>query len=444
MNVRGLPKYTHLRYTSKDHLSLEDLMPLFGELFVSELLKKPVLDPKGDELGRLKDFVVIKGDPLPRVSALILEEKKRLFCLDWENVGIFNKKIISSRVYSPKVEPYEPSDDILLIVRDIFDKQIVDANGAKVVRVNDVQIEGINNHACVTGVDVGIRGILRRLGLERKVERMYQLLGKALPHNIIRWGFIQPLEPRLTNISLMVPRQMISALHPADIADIISKLPHEQGVMLFKGLDPNVAAEALPELSPDLQKAIIEDIDKEYATDVVERMPPDEAADLIADLETDKAKELLESMEAEGARDIQELLVHEEDTAGGLMTTQFIAYPPDLSAAEALERFRMDAHNVETVYYIYVVDGERLIGVISLKDLLLAAPEMKLSEIMETKLKTVSPDASDDTVAEILSKYNLVAIPVVNEEGEILGIVSIDDILDILVPTESRRKGRGL
>ncbi len=196
-------------------------MPLFGELFISELLKKPVLDPKGDELGRLKDFVVIKGDPLPRVSALILEEKKKRYVIEWENVGIFNKRIISSKVYAPRVEPYEPSDEILLIVRDVFDKQIVDADGAKVVRVNDVQLEGINDYACVNGVDVGLRGILRRLGIERKTDKFYQFLGKSLPQNIIRWGFIQPLEPRLSKITLHVPRQMISALHPADIADII-------------------------------------------------------------------------------------------------------------------------------------------------------------------------------------------------------------------------------
>ena len=419
-------------------------MPLFGELFVSELLKKPVLDPKGDELGRLKDFVVIKGDPLPCVSALILEEKKKQYCLEWENVGIFNKRIVSSKVYSPRVAPYEPSDEILLIVRDIFDKQIVDADGAKVVRVNDVQLEGQDNDACVSGADVGIRGILRRLGIERRSEKIYHLLGKSLPQNIIRWSFIQPLEPRLSKISLTIPRQMISAMHPADIADIISKVPHEQGISLFKGLAPSVAAEALPELDPDLQKAIIEDVDKDYATDVVERMPPDEAADLIADLETDKARELLESIEKEEAQDIQELLAHEEDTAGGLMTNQFIAYTSDITVEEAFEKFRMDAHEVETVYYIYIVEDEKLIGITTLKDMLLSAPNVPLSSIMETKLKTVTPDENQQVVAEMISKYNLLTIPVVEEDGELLGIITIDDVIEILLPPSSRKKRRGV
>jgi CBS domain-containing protein len=419
-------------------------MPLFGELFVSELLKKPVLDPKGDEIGRVKDLIVIKGEPLPRVSALILEDKKKRYRLDWENVGIFNKRIISSKIYMTKLKPYEPSEEDLLIVRDIFDKQIVDANGAKIVRVNDVKLEGENNHACVTGVDVGIRGILRRLGIERKSENIYRLFGKTFPHNIIRWNYIQPLEPRLSTISLTVPRQMISALHPADIADIISEASFDQGAALFKKLDPNVAAEALHELEPNMQKAIIDSLEKKHASEIVERMPPDEAADLLADLESDKAKEILESIEKKEAEDIQELLAHEEDTAGGLMTNQFIAYPPDLTVHDALERFKIDAHNVETVYYIYIVENEKLIGVISLREMLLPSPHVPLSEIMETKLKTVSPDTNQYAVAEMMSKYNLVAIPVVDDDGDLLGIVTIDDIMNILLPPSSRKKRRGV
>ncbi len=418
-------------------------MPLFGELFISELLKKPVLDPKGEDLGRVRDFVVIKGDPLPRVSALILEKKKNLYRLEWEYIGIFNKRIISSRIYTLKIKPYEFSEDDLLIVRDILDKQIVDANGAKVVRVNDVKLEGVNNKACLTAVDVGIRGILRRFGIERKGENLYRVLGKSLSHSLIRWGYIQPLEPKLSTVSLTVPRQMVSALHPADIADIISKVSHEEGVALFKGLDPNVAAESLHELQPDVQKAIIDSLHKNLATDIVERMPPDEAADLLGALSSEKARELLESIEKGEAQDIQELLGHEEDSAGGLMTNEFIACSPELKAGDAIEKFKIDAHNVETVYYIYVTDkNEKLIGVTSLRDMLLSSPNVPLSEIMETKLKTVTPDTDQHVVAEIISKYNLLAIPVIDTNGVLLGIVTIDDIMDILLPPSSRKRRR--
>lgn len=419
-------------------------MPLFGEVFVSELIKMPVLDPTGEELGIVRDFIVIKGDPLPWLSALIIEKKKKRYLLEWKNVGIFNKRIISSNIYASNVEQYEPSEDNLLIARDIFDKQIVDANGAKVVRVNDVKLEGLNGNACLVAVDVGIRGILRRLNIERKSEKFYRVFGKTLPHNLIRWNYIQPLEPRLTTISLIVPRQMISALHPADIADIISKVPYEQGLALFKGLDPNVAAEALHELEVNVKRAIIGSLDKDHATDVVERMPPDEAADLLSDLESDKAKELLESIEKDEAQDIQELLAHEEDTAGGLMTNQFIAYPPELTVQEAIEKLRVDAPNVENVYYIFIVKDEKLIGIISLRDLLMPLPTVHLSDIMETKLKSVSPDTNQQTVAELISKYNLLALPVVDADGALLGMVTIDDIIDIFLPPSSRKKRRSV
>jgi magnesium transporter len=418
-------------------------MPFFGELFVSEILKKPVLDPKGEDLGRVRDIVVVKGEPFPKVSTLIIEKKKRLFNIAWSDLNIFNKRIISAKIYAENLQPHEFSETDLLIVRDIFDKQIVDANGAKVVRVNDVKLEGFNSEAILTAVDVGMRGIMRRLGVERGGEDMMRLFKQRLPFNLISWNYIQPLEPKLTKISLTVPRQMVSELHPADIADIISQISHKEGATLFKGLDVETAAEALSELEPDVQAALITGMDTDKAADIIEEMPPDEAADVLSDLPVDKAKEILEQIEQEEAEDIQELLSHEEDTAGGLMTNEFIAYPPETTVKEALDRFRKDAEEVETVYYIYVTDkDEKLLGSVSLRELLLAGLDLKLSDIMETKLKTVTPETDEVEVGETVSKYNLVALPVVDSEGSLLGLVTVDDILDRLIPPEAKRRRR--
>ena len=418
-------------------------MPFFGELFVSEILKKPVLDPKGEDLGRLRDIMVVKGEPFPKVSALIIEKKKKLFNIPWSDLNIFNKRIISAIIYSENLQPSEFREKDLLIVRDIFDKQIVDANGAKVVRVNDVRLEGFNSEAIVVAVDVGMRGIMRRIGFERGGEDILRLFNKRLPLNLISWAYIQPLEPKLTKISLTVPRQMVSELHPADIAEIISQVSHKEGASFFKGLDVETAAEALSELQPDVQAAIITGMDTDQAADIIEEMPPDEAADILSDLPVDKAKEILEQMEKEEAEDIQELLSHEEDTAGGLMTNVFIAYPPEITVKEAIDRFRRDAEEVETVYYIYVIaENEKLLGVVSLRDLLLAGLDTSLSEIMETKVKSVTPDTDEVDVAEIVSKYNLVALPVVDTEGALLGIVAVDDILDRILPPAAKRKRR--
>ena len=418
-------------------------MPFFGELFVSEILKKPVLDPKGEDLGRVRDISVVKGEPFPKVSALIVEKRKRLFNIPWNDLNIFNKRIISARIYGENLQPYEFSEMDLLIVRDIFDKQIVDANGAKVVRVNDVRLEGFNSEAILVAVDVGMRGIMRRMGFERGGEDVLRIFNKRLALNLISWAYIQPLEPKLTKISLTVPRQMVSELHPADIAEIISQISHKEGASFFKGLDVETAAEALSELQPDVQAAIITGMDTDKAADIIEEMPPDEAADVLSDLPVEKAKEILEQIEKEEAEDIQELLSHEEDTAGGLMNNEFISYPPETTVKDAIDRFRKDAEEVETVYYIYVVDvNEKLLGVVSLRDLILGGPDANLSDIMETKLKTVTPDTDEVDVAEIVSKYNLVALPVVDTEGTLLGIVAVDDILDRILPPAAKRKRR--
>jgi Mg/Co/Ni transporter MgtE len=172
-------------------------------------------------------------------------------------------------------------------------------------------------------------------------------------------------------------------------------------------------------------------------------MPPDEAADVLSDLPMDKAKEILESIEKEEAEDIQELLSHEEDTAGGLMTNEFVAYPPETTVKEAIDKFRKDAEDVETVYYLYITDAdEKLLGVVSLRELLLADFDSKLSDIMETKIKTVTPETDEVDVGEIVSKYNLVALPVVDTEGSLLGIVTVDDILDRILPPAAKRKRR--
>ncbi|HUO76345.1 MAG TPA: CBS domain-containing protein [Thermodesulfovibrionales bacterium] len=416
-------------------------MPLFGELFLSEILKQPILDPKGEELGRLKDIVVVKAEPLPKVNALIVERKNNLFRIPWLALTLFNKRIISATMFTADLIPYDVNTDDLHAVRDLLDKQIVDVNGVKVVRVNDIKLEGFDSEAVLIAVDVGVRGILRRLGVERKGEDFLKVFKATLPYNLISWNYIQPLHPKLTSISLTVPRQMLSELHPADIADIISQVSHHEGAAFLKNLDVDVAAETLSELSTEAQVEILRDMDTEKASDIIEMMPPDEAADVLGDLPAERAKEILEHIEKEEAEDIQELLGHEEDTAGGLMTNEFIAYSQDMTVQETIERFREDAKEIETVYYLYLVDGkERLVGVISLRELLLSEPHIKLSEIMETKVKTVTPEADEKVVGNITSKYNLVALPVVDCDGVLLGIVTVDDILGRILPTEAKRK----
>lgn len=418
-------------------------MSFFGEVFSSEIIKKPVLDPKGEEIGRVKDLVIIKGETLPKVSALIVERKKQLFHLPWNNLNIFNKKIISSRFYGDTLQPYELKEEDLLIVRDILDKQIVDANGAKVVRVNDIKLEGLKTFAVLTAIDVGIRGIMRRMGVERGGEDFFKLFKKKLPYSLISWNYLQPLEPKLTKISLTVPRQILSELHPADIADIISSISQKEGISFIDNLDVEIAAEALSELESDVQKDIISRMDSGKVSKIIEMMPPDDAADILNDLPAEKTQEILKNLEKEEAEDIQELLGHEEDTAGGLMTNEYISCAPEMTIQDTTDKFKAEAKEVETVYYIYVLDkDEKLMGVASLREMFLAEPDCLLADIMETNIKTVLPGEDEMAVAAIISKYNLLAVPVVDEEGYMHGIVTVDDIIDILLPPAARKKRR--
>jgi CBS domain-containing protein/sporulation protein YlmC with PRC-barrel domain len=420
-------------------------MPFFaGEIFVSEVYKKPVLDQTGEEIGRLKDIIVGMGEPFPAVTALVVF-RKETYILPWDIVNLFNRRVISVNVNIKNLGPASVAPTDILICRDLLDKQIVDINGAKLVRVNDLELGDVNGKLCLVAADIGLRGLLRRLGMEARGEKLFSLFHYKLQHRLIGWHYLQTIEPKLTKLRLTIARQKVPSLHPADLAEIISEVSQKERTAIFGTLDVDTAAEALHELEPRVQANIIDDMAKERASDILERMPPDEAADVLGDLTEAKAQELINLMEKEEAEDVQELLEHEEDTAGGLMTTEYLAFPPDLTVEEAIKELRLEAPNVETIYYLYILDDEeRLIGVLSLKNLILAAPQAKLQDIMTTPVKTLSLDAGEQDVAEFISKYNLLAAPVVDENGEMRGIVTVDDVVDFLLPPASRKKRRKL
>jgi CBS domain-containing protein/sporulation protein YlmC with PRC-barrel domain len=421
-------------------------MPFFaGEIFISEVQNKPVLDPMGEEIGRLTDIILTMGEPFPSVSVLFISSGKETFLVPWEMVNLFNRRVISVSVLRKDLEHATPPPSDILICRDLLDKQIVDINGAKLVRVNDLELGGVNGKLCLVAADIGFRGLLRRLGVEKRGDKLFDLFHSKLPHKLISWRLVQTVEPKLAKLTLTVTRQKVSLLHPADLAEIISEVSQKERTALFGSLDVDTAAEALHELEPHVQVDIIDDMSKERASDILERMPPDEAADVLGDLPEAKAQELINLMEKEGAEDVQELLEHEEDTAGGLMTTEYLAFPPDMTVVEAIAELRLEAPDVETIYYLFIVDGnERLVGILSLKHLILAMPQNLLGDIMTTPVKTLPLDAKQQDVAEFISKYNLLAAPVVDENMVLHGIVTVDDVVDFLLPTASRKKRRKL
>ncbi len=419
-------------------------MPFFaGEIFVSEVYKKPVLDQLGEEIGKLKDIIVGLGETFPPVTALVVAAGRTTYVIPWDKVNLFNRRVISVTAIHRGLEQGAPSSTDILIYRDLLDKQIVDINGAKLVRVNDLKLNDVKGRLCLVAADIGLRGILRRLGWEARGEQALSLVGYKLQHKLISWHYLQTVEPRLTKLTLTISRQKVARLHPADLAEIISEVSQKERTALFGSLDVETAAEALHELGPKVQADILEDMSKEHASDILEQMPPDEAADVLGDLPEDKAKELISAMEKEEAEEVQELLEHEEDTAGGLMTTEYLAFPQDMTVEEAIKELRLAAPDVETIYYLYIVDGqEKLVGVLSLKNLILAKPHARLKDIMKTPVKTLPLDAKEKDVAEFISKYNLLAAPVVDENDVMRGIVTVDDVVDFLMPSPVRKRRR--
>ncbi len=230
-------------------------------------------------------------------------------------------------------------------------------------------------------------------------------------------------------------------LHPSDIANIISDARSNEKTEIFASLPDKTAAEALHELAPKIQAFLLTTVDTKKALGILNRMPADEAADVLGDLPEDRAEALIRLIKSKKAEEIMKLLRHSDETAGGMMTTEFIALPQNLTVQETIERLREQAPDAETIYYLYVVsDDQRLVGALSLRRLIVSKPSTLLSDIMIKDLITVHPEANQKNVADVISKYNLLAVPVVNPEGKLLGIVTVDDVVDFILPPISKRK----
>lgn len=415
-----------------------------SEVYFSRVLKKMVINEHGKKIGLLADLIMVPGEGFPQVSHVVARQKKRYVTIPWNSITLFNRFVISVRGSMTDFEPYAEGESEILIKRDILDKQIVDVDGAKVVRVNDIKLGKYKEFLCILSVDIGLGGLLRRLGYERAGEKFATLLGKEIPRQEISWEFVQPLEMNLSRLALTMAQDQLAEMHPADLASIITNISHQHIHTVLISLDTETAGEAIHELDPELRTRIITEMDSELASDILEDMEPDEAADVLGDLPEEKAQELLGLMEPEEAEEIQELMEHEDDTAGGLMNNSFIAISSEMNAGEAFARVRENVPEVEMVTYAYILDEkEKLLGVVSLRELLISPPETPVAEIMEDHVKFVTVDSEPEDVLEIIAKYNLVSVPVLGENGIMLGIITVDDILEMFLPYALKRKRHG-
>jgi len=416
-------------------------MKFEGEIFVSELIGNKVLDRAGEIIGLIKDFTAVRGDIFPQIDNFVIKKEGKLYLLPWDDIELFNREFTLCKSNAGEIKLKEPTEEDIFVVKDIMDKQIVDINGAKLVRVNDLKIREIGEKLCIIAVDVGFRGLLRRLGLKGKGGKFWKILVKGLPYDLISWGFIQPLEPKVTKLVLSIPKDVLSQQHPYDIANILAKLPPDEQESLIESIGVEKVAEALPELDDKRQVEIMERLEKEKAADILEAMPPDEAADLLGDLSEEKAEELMGEMEKEVVEEVKELLQHEDDTAGGLMTTEFIALRPYMTVEETLSFLRLTAPDVENVNTIFITDeNDRLLGFVTIRDLFINPPDAPLVSIMNQKVKSATPESEGMEVAKTMAKYNLLSLPVLDKENRLIGIITVDDVLEFMLPSIKKRK----
>ena len=412
------------------------------DAFVSELVGRPV-ELSSLPIGKLEDIAVDASEPYPPVVGVYIKAHGKVAYAPAAAIRSITDHGVT--ITAAPVPPAEAalSPNELLLNRELLDKQIVDVDGRKVVRVNDARLAPAGESLRLIAVDIGTSGLLRRLGVRGLGRALLRRAAGAGPAPaLISWDAVQPLHRDSPGVAirLQVPAAKINRIHPSDLAAIIEELNAADQASLVGSLDEETAAEAFEQLEVETQLSILEDLKPERAADIIENMAADDAADLLAEVEPHKQQELLNLMEPEEAEDVRELLAHDEQTAGGLMTTEYLSIPPGLTVAQTLDHIRKTAEEAEFIYYVYVLDAEEhLLGVVVLKDLLTARPDERVAMIAIDDVVRVPLTASKDEVATIIARYDFLAVPVVDDEGKMHGIVTVDDVIDELLPDKLRR-----
>ncbi len=413
----------------------------FTEGFISELVgRRATVDDL--PIGRVSDFVVGKPEEtFPEIDGLVVKTKQGNRMVPISLVADIDRNGNVALVAMPH-EPAPPDRETLYLVSDLLDKQIVDVDGRKVVRINDIEIARTGGRLRVIAADVGVSGLLRRLGLHGVGRRLTPSMYKGAPRALIPWNSVAPItEKNPSEVRLAIKQSKLSRLHPSELADVIGDLSKRDAATLVRQLDDETAADAFEHLDRETQKSLIEDIGTERAADIIEEMDADDAADLIADLPEDDRTKLLGELSSYTAHELRELAKYPKDTAGGLMTTDFVWIYPHRTTEATIKKIRELSPDSEFIYYLYVVDRhDRLLGVLSLRTLLLALPTAFIERIMETDVVTVAPETPAVEVAATIAKYDLLAVPVVHESGKLLGVVTVDDAIDAIMDPDVARR----
>jgi CBS domain-containing protein/sporulation protein YlmC with PRC-barrel domain len=417
-------------------------MIFFAEGYLSDLVRMNVVDRDGALVGRLKDLAIRLGETFPPVTKIVVRPGRgEALVLPWSAIRSVSTEAITLNHPLAELQPSRIEEGEVLLEESVLDKQIVDVEGHRVVRVNDLKLGSIQGKVRLVAAGVGTRSLLRRLTLEGLAIRLWGFFGRRPHEHLIGWEHVHSLDPASQQLQLDLDRDRLKRLNPADLADILGELSVLDRAKVVSSLDDETAAAALEEMDFELQQSVLDSLADEKAADILDEVNPDDAADLVGDLPKERADQLLAMMEPEEASDVKELMKYPDDTAGGLMTPEFVAVPSGMTSQEAIGYLRKAGEEAETIYYCYVIDSERrLVGVFELRDLIIAPPTRVIDDIMAKGVISVSPDTSYGEVAGLMARYNLLAIPVVDGERRVLGIVTVDDAIEAVLPGRLKKQ----
>lgn len=416
-------------------------MAMVTGFYLSRILGNKVLSGEGKVIGRLQDLIISVTDIRPRVIAAKIRSKNKSELLDFSFFSVGKDRGQYMLVCQKKVSLSNPlQENTMSLVKTILDKQIVDINGKKVVRVNDVRLAFLSGNLFCIAVDVGLEGLLRRIGLAKPVKSFLKLLGMSLPSKLILWDEVGPITSCHSNIKLSTTYSKLLTLHHSDLADIIEDLDKKTQATFFDSLDEEKAADVLEEMETEAQINVLRRISVQKAADVLEKMPADEVADILDDLREEKAEELLREMDKAASAEVRELMDYPATTVGSIMSTDFIAFKTNFTVEQTICELRRLKPEPDTAYYLYIIDEKgTLKGVVSLRDLIISDPDTYLSEIMTKDIIYIKDMDNFHTLIETVSKYNLLAIPVVDSSRVLVGTVIINDIVYELLKNRRKR-----
>jgi magnesium transporter len=415
--------------------------------YLSRIIGAKVFDVNGNYFGIIKDLLVdtnsvahSSGNPI--VTALKIRHKRVTEFYSFQNFQIEKIKREIKVFYEHLIEyPADQIDNNLSLAEAILDNQIVDINGRKLVRVNDVRLVTITNNTFAVAVDIGIEGLLRRIGIVQPLKFVYSLFKASIPSKFILWEDVETIDFSNLNIKLSKSYLKLQTLHPSDLADIIEDLGRKASAEVFSSLDDEKAADVLEELELETQVHIVESLPVEKVADVFDKMPADEVADILDALEDDKVELLLNEMEKDTSQEVRELLDYPDKAVGSIMSTEVISFNMNTTVDEVLYELRTQKPEAETLYNLFVTnENDVLIATFSLRDLVISMPDTTISQIMKPSPVHLHDYQEIDDIAEFISKYNMLAIPVVDRNDVLQGMVVIDDVIDDLLDKRRTNK----